>query len=270
MEFYRDKDLEDELVNKIVSNWKDNVRIDIHLSDLISPRKAFFNRKVNRPPTKDDIFSFLVGDGIENKLGKLLEKPHDKTTEKYGIYFSPDFRLPHITELKSRRRNLAKEGEELNIYGHYLKQLKGYMALTGENEGNLLVFSIAERFDETGKTKPELAAYKVWCDNSELKEILDNLLFTKDILLRSIEDEDYSRLPLCEDWLCGRSIKTCVQLPRCITCEREFSNDYLLKKHKQGKRTSEHEVEYGTYEYTFDPMCKYFDLCGRKIDEEKD
>ena len=268
MELYRDKEFEDEIVAKIVNNWGTNEREDIHLSDLISPRKAFFNKKLKLPPTKEDVFSFLVGLGIEDKLGKLMGEKHAKTQVQHGIHFSPDFRLPDITELKSRRRGLPKEGEELDTFGHYLKQLKGYMALSEEQAGNLLVFSIAERFDESGKTRPELAAYRLRCTTEELNETLETLLTNKEGLLKALEDDDFKSLPLCEDWLCGRSIKTCVSLPQCITCSREFGNDYLLKKHSTGARSLDHEVKYGTYEYTFEPLCRYYDTCGRTVNEQ--
>jgi hypothetical protein len=267
VEFYRDKELEDEIVAKIVTNWGGGEREDIHLSDLISPRKAYFNKKLKLPPTKDEIFTFLVGLGVEDKLGSLMGDEHAATEIRHGIHFSPDFRLPDITELKSRRRGLAKEGSEYDHYSHYLRQLTGYMALTEERSGNLLVFSIAERFDESGKTKPELAAYRLRCTEDELTSRLEDLLYVKDRLIQALETNDYTRLPLCEDWLCGRSIKHTTLLPSCITCNREFGNDHLLKKHKEGKRSLDHEVKYGTYEYTFEPMCKYFDVCGRTVNE---
>jgi hypothetical protein len=267
VEFYRDKEFEDEIVAKIVTNWGGGEREDIHLSDLISPRKAYFNKKLKLPPTKEEIFTFLVGLGVEDKLGSLMGDQHAATEIRHGIHFSPDFRLPEITELKSRRRGLAKQGEEHNVYGHYLRQLTGYMALTEENNGNLLVFSISERFDETGKTRPELAAYKLRCTEDELKSTLGDLLDVKDRLIQALKDNDYTRLPLCEDWLCGRSIKSCTIPARCVTCDKEFGNDHLLKKHKEGKRSLDHEVKYGTYEYTFEPMCKYFDVCGRTVNE---
>lgn len=88
MELYRDKEFEDEIVAKIVSNWGNNEREDIHLSDLISPRKAYFNKKLKLPPTKDDIFTFLVGLGIEDKLGALMGDKHARTEIRHGIYFS--------------------------------------------------------------------------------------------------------------------------------------------------------------------------------------
>ena len=267
MELYRDKEFEDELIQKIVTNWNDTVREDIHLSDLMSPRKAFFQRTLNRAPTKDDIFTFLVGLGVEDKLGSLLGEPHAPTEIRHGIHFSPDFRLPDITELKSRRRGLAKDGEESDYYSHYVRQLSGYMALTGEVQGNLLVFSIAEKVDESNKTQPQLAAYRLRCTKEELASNLENLLNIKNKLYTALATRDFTRLPLCEDWLCGRSIKTVKENPRCCTCNRDFSTDYLLKKHKEGKKSLDHEVEYGIYEYTFEPTCKYFDVCGRTVNE---
>lgn len=268
MEIFRDANLETDIINKICNNWGDNVRNDIHLSDLITPRKAFFNKMLKLKLTKEEIFTFLVGLGVEDKLGKLMGEKHGKTKCVHGIYYSPDFEMPEITELKSRRRNLAKEGEEHEVYDHYLRQLKGYLALSNQREGNLIVFSISERIDESNKTRPELAAYKVRIDEEESNNILEELLFTKEILQSSLRDGNFKRLPLCPDWLCGRQIKTMVVPPHCITCDRDFTTDYFLKKHKEGKKTTDHEVKYGEYEFSWEPLCKYFDVCGRDIDEQ--
>lgn len=267
VEIYRDAEFENELVDKIVKNWGNNERPDIHLSDLISPRKAFFNKTLKVDATKDDVFTFLVGTGIERELGKLLGEKHAKTQNVAGIFYSPDFELPNITELKSRRRGLAKEGEESEVYDHYLRQLKGYLALSDQREGNLIVFSVAEKVDDSYKTKPELAAYRVRIDSEESKTVLAELLQTKELLEEALRTNEFRGLPLCEDWLCGRTIKTMVTPPHCNTCDRDFANDYFLKKHKGGKKTLDHEIEYGTYEFTWEPMCKYFDVCGRACNE---
>jgi uncharacterized protein YdcH (DUF465 family) len=263
LEIFRDYNLEASITKLIQDNWVNNPREGIHLSDLLAPRKAYFQKVDPKPPTIEEILYFLSGNAIEKELLEVMKLKHGKTKIKDDIYYSVDTRMPNITEVKSRRWNLPEPGKEEEGFEHYLNQLSGYLSLDNKRNGNLLVVSLAEKVDASHKTKPVLAAYAVKYKKDELESIKENLVCLKDDLESALKGEEDSlkSLPQCPQWMCGKEIKTMVKEPYCITCQKSFSTDYGLSKHKEGKKTSDHEVIFAEYTYEFIASCKWYDKC---------
>lgn len=269
MKIFRDTEFENKIIKLIQKNWENTIRKEIHLSDLLASRKAYFSRILPKPPTIEEILYFLSGNAIEKELLLILKKKHGKVKKTNGITYTVDARLPKITEIKSRRRALPKEGDEEREFDYYIQQHSGYCALDGEKSGHLLVVSLAEKVDASNKTKPMLAAYKVKYSKDDMEVVLDGLVQIKEILeLALTGDQMYiESLPPCPQWMCGKSIKTMDTKPKCLTCGREFETDYGADRHKNGKKTSDHEIEPATYTYTFEPMCKWYEECRNLFHE---
>ena len=285
MKIERNNDLEATIQNRVKDQWikQDHERLQIHLSDLLAPRKAYFKRVKGDIPDIRDILYFISGLGIEEKLTDLLGERHVRTRNHLGIHYSPDLCLDFgndfgilLAEVKSRRRNLPEPEEVLETYDYYLQQLSGYCALDHKNNGCLIVLSLAEKIDDSYKTEPVLASYLVEFTKQELRERRKSLVHVRQLLeiaLKSRAGGDFDELPKCPKWMCGREIKTMIKPPICKTCKptiittdgvshwKEFATDWGLKKHKEGKKTLDHEVEYATYEYTFEPTCKFYNFC---------
>jgi hypothetical protein len=261
MAIYRDYNLEKEIIELIQKNWETNIRTEIHLSDLLAPKKAYFQRKIPKPPTIEEILYFLSGNAIEKELLSVMKLKHGKAKTKDGISYSVDTRMPEITEIKSRRWNLPDPGKEEEGFEHYLSQLSGYLSLDNKRSGNLLVVSLAEKVDDSRKTKPVLACYKVKYKKDELENIKEYLVLLKDELNAALEDNNIDHLPNCPSWMCEKELKTMVKPPYCKTCEKDFATDYGLNKHKEGKKTSDHEVTFAEYQYEIIPVCKWWNEC---------
>jgi len=262
MELKRNLELEKKMQDMVVKNWVNKVRVNIALTDLLTPRKAYFQRKFPEPPTLTDVLYFLSGKAIEKGLGDLIGFDHPEAREVDGIWYNPDFRIPEPTELKSRRANLPKEGYELEKLQNYVDQLFGYCSLDNVDEGNLIVFALSEKVDDSHKTQPMLVAYKFECTEEERQRYLQLLSGRKALLEEALKTDDISKLPMCEEWKCARTITTVIEKAHC-DCGKEFANDYLLSKHINSIKGKGHVCTFSKKEYVKEPRCTYYDKCQR-------
>jgi hypothetical protein len=260
----RSPELEEKIIDIVKENWITKIRTDVALTDLIYPRKAYFQRVDPKDPTLTEILDFLRGKSIETGLGNLLGMDHPKSKIAYGIWYNPDFRFPEITELKSRRGFLAKEGEEEERYGYYIKQHKGYCALEGESSGNLIIFALAEKADDGWKTEPKLVAYRCEYTDEDLREHLEWLIERRDLFLSTIKDGDFTRLPECEDFNCGVTHRKLEEKANC-TCGKSWVTDKWAFMHKKTFKEKEHKISLCKYSYSFEPRCKWIETCNPSI-----
>lgn len=260
MQLIRNESLEKEMQELVVKNWENRVRVNIALTDLLQPRKAYFQRKFPTAPTLEDVLYFLSGKAIEKGLGDLIGYEHPEAREVNGIWYNPDFRLPSPTELKSRRANLPQEGFELEKLKNYVDQLFGYCSLDDVDNGNLVVFALAEKVDDSHKTKPKLVAYKFICSEDERKVYRELLQERKLLLEEALKTDDISKLIKCEEWKCFNKFTKIVEPPIC-DCNKTFANDYLLSKHLKSAKGKGHTGTFSIKEYTIEPKCIYYDKC---------
>jgi len=265
MNIFRNNELEFNIHQKIIDNYKQHDREGIPLYACLNPRKFYFQKKFPKDLTITEILYFVSGKGIEKELTKLIGTKHVEARKEEEIFYAIDMENDEIiTEIKSRRANLPKEGEEEKGFDSYISQVQGYCALEGKTKGNIVVVSLSERVDDSYKTEPVLACYSCTFSEEELIQKRNDLINRRKLLEQTLETDDFVNLPLCYDFMCGKQIKTCIEPPHCLTCKRDFSNDYFLKKHSQGAKTKGNEVKYGTYEWYWEPTCKYYPECGRK------
>jgi len=119
------------------------VREGIHVSDItLCPREACFRRLDPKPLTNTDLNFFTSGKAIHEAIQSLVKKyPNRFEIEKEVRHgeirghidlFDKTNHIP--IEAKSARVKTMSEPK-----AHYLKQLEGYMALTGSDTGIILV-----------------------------------------------------------------------------------------------------------------------------------
>lgn len=261
MKIYRDVQLLNIIINKIKENWGDGSRDGIHASDLLSPRKAYFQKTQPLPPTMKEIMYFLSGLAIEKGLSDLLGVDHTGSKVFNGIHYTPDFFIDGITELKSRRAYIPEEGKEESVYGHYISQIIKYVAYEKEKKGNLVVFALNEKVDDGKKTEPQLVAYRLEFEDDELEEARESSIRIKEMLEEALETKDHTLLFQCPTWMCGRTLKTMTKKPYCFTCDKQFETDWGIKKHLEAKGKVNHVVTMAEYRYDFEPECKYYEAC---------
>lgn len=260
MELKHNVELEQKIADLVVKNWENRIRTDIALTDLLTPRKAYFQRKFPTAPSLKEVLYFLSGKAIEKGLGDLIGYDHPEARENEGIWYNPDFRIPEPTELKSRRAHLPKAGFELEKLQNYVDQLFGYCALDDADKGNLIVFALAEKVDDSHRTEPMLRAYSFECTEEERIQYRKLLTKRKLLLEEALETDNISKLPMCEEWKCATTITKIIEPPIC-DCGKTFANDYLLSKHLKSAKGAGHIGTFSKKEYTKEPKCVYYDKC---------
>lgn len=261
MELTFSDDFTKNIMDMVRKNWKSTPRTNVALTDLFQLRKAFFERKFPEPPTEKEVLYFLSGKAIEKGLGDLIDMNHPDARKTEGIWYNPDFRFEGILapiELKSRRANLPREGEELEKFEGYVEQIFGYCTLDDVDNAYLVVFALSEKMDDSYKTVPMLKCYKFSCTKEEREANLKILKENADLLTKALETDDFSFLPMCKEYKCHTVITKIVEKPKC-SCGKEFSSDYYLSRHI--KKEGGHIGTFSKKEYTYEPQCKYYKLC---------
>lgn len=247
---------------------------EIHVSDLLKVRQAYWSRVLPLPPRRDEALNFTTGRAHEEIMHRRIKLPdwvEGVRRYKHGIQYRPDIDwdgtgpdgpvgAQRPTEFKTRIRNLARPGEEAVTYDNYLEQLQAYCALDGVPEGHLIVLSLAEGMDINNNRVPthrELAVYDVVFSPADLDYMEKFLLDQKAALLAARRLKDASTLRLCPEWMCGKAKKVVDQKARCLSpgC------DTVHKMDRPGGHTMVPEVAHFEYE----AKCKWKVFCRPEL-----
>jgi hypothetical protein len=262
MKIKRNLSILEWMTNEIQNNLGTETREGIHLSDLLVPRKKFWQIQKPMKATLKEISYWTSGNAVEDKLLKAIGYNKGETKQWEGIFYTADTFLGNIPcEVKSRRRWLAEEGEEERVYEHYLKQLKGYCAIENSTKGWLIVLSLMEKTDETGKTEPKWMPYDVDFTPEELEEERGRLIQTKEALGNALRVLNHKDLPPCPDWMCGKVLEIIEKKSYCTECKKEFERKDAKEKHLNSKSGKGHNVSEPVIRIEYEKECKYFDLC---------
>ena len=260
MEIKRNQSIEDWAMGEVQNNWGSDTREGIHLSDLLAPRRKYWQTVKPMKPTLKEISYWTSGSAIEDKFLRAIGYEHGEMKEWQGIKYTPDTFFNFPAEIKSRRRMLAKEGEEAQTYDYYLKQLKGYCAVEDKQKGWLIVLSLAEKQDNN-KTMPEWRYYDILFTKEELEEERGRLREIKQILEDALKNVSPIWLPLCEHWMCGKTLKIMELKPLCKTCGKTFETSWGSEKHLDSKTGKGHDMIPPTYREEYEKECKWWDCC---------
>lgn len=237
MKIKRNKKLEEQIYGRLEKYFERQTeeRTGIHVSGLITPRKAYWQAVDPQPLTRREIGFFTAGRAhheiiLQAMKGKKLDESPDRkletdegTKEWKGIFYSPDYRLGFLAEIKSTRKQSAPDESDLETeYETYLNQLTKYMAVENEGRASLVVFFLSMKLDNKNKaTEPTLYSYDVVLSPEELEEIRKEMLKTKKALEKAIETKNYKPLPLCPEWQCygggwyGEAFENCKWYNKC-------------------------------------------------------
>ena len=218
MEIKRSQKMERMILDKIKAHLNRAPRsLDKwHVSDLLYPRKSYWQRKDPQPMTDTQALYFTAGRAhhgiLEAALGKWEKPKGDRVDagefEKLGIYYSPDLRMPYPWEIKTSRseyepKNLAKGFEG------YLKQLHKYQACMDNNHGGLLVLFLGLK--QGWRKVPEIRFYTVKMTDKERKAEVENIKRLVKALNTAVKTEKHDKLELCPAWMC----KDCPWAEKC-------------------------------------------------------
>lgn len=238
---------------------------EIHLSDILKVRQAFWSRALPLSPTRVEALNFTTGRAHEEILQrriKLAGWTLGARRYKEGIQYRPDVDWDSFpTEFKTRIRNLARPGEETVTYDGYLEQLQGYCALDGNPLGRLLVLSLAEGMDINNNRVPthrELAAYRVEYSPYDMEYMLGYIREQRDALIAARKSKDASTLRLCPEWMCGKLMKDMAR-----TVQARCTHPGCDVKHRIEKPGHEMIPEIAAWSY--EPRCKWKVFCRPEL-----
>ena len=200
---------------------------DIHVSDLLAQRLAYW-RRVKPLPLSDRLVTvYLVGKILhafvisavdQSPLVLETQDAGSLRDEELGVVFSPD--MIHrgiIRELKTTRSFYAPKYQD--DIQNYLDQLVCYMAAKQHTEAQLWVLFLNLR-DEQRKTRPEFRAFSVTAPLGELQAVrewmaesrknIESALWFWESGVRTGLDtepgfEPHRSLPLCPQFMCGKN-----------------------------------------------------------------
>ena len=230
----RNKTAEANLIEKsrkwLEKDSKD--RKGIHASDLLDPRKAYYD-KINPQPLSNRLVGlFFVGkvlhafflSALTGEDGVNWKSDGGSTVDKeLGFSYSPDWKDKHFTpaipgELKTSRSKYEQSKSDLALY---LEQEMIYQAAENSEDGRLVVLMLnlpAPRGEGWG-TYPQYRAYDIHVSKTDLKKYRTQLIAVRKLLqaaLKSNKSKDIKKLPLCREFKCGKS-----QCPHYSKCKPE-------------------------------------------------
>ena len=273
MQIVRDSSIEDFLLEEMQNSLGDNVRDGIHISDLLSPKQAYWRKVKPLKALKHEIMYWLSGHAHESMFLHVSDLKHGEPKQWNDIWYTPDVFYNFPVELKTSRRGfVVKEGKEAESYEHYLKQLRYYCAAEDIPQGWLIVWYLVMMDENRRQTKPDYFSYRVEFTPEELQTTRDGMLVSRDMLQYAINTNDISQLPDCEEWMCIKKISHMLTKPRCITCNKDFATEWGINKHitsKSGKDKDgkKHEIVHATFENIIETRCKYAKWCKPELYE---
>ena len=178
----------------------------IHVSDLLAPRFAYYQIKNGRIMRPEDVDMFIPGIAFHELLQKALGSEHaEKEVELEGIIGHIDWVKAFVVEIKTSRKYTIPEMPD----EHYLKQAKYYMIMSDVKKGYIVVvyFTAGRNPWKKKASTLEIIAWEIEIKDEEANEVYNEMLDTKEFIIKAIENETPLILPLCERWRCGSAYK---------------------------------------------------------------
>lgn len=218
----RNKNAERSLINK-TRTWLENDskdRTGIHASDLLNPRKAYFDKLYPQKLSDRLVGTFFVGKTLHAFFLSALTgaKGTDWKTDggshenkELGITWSADWIKNGVPyEFKTSRSKYEQTFSDLRSY---LEQLLIYMVSTDSTTGKLvtLMYNLPVPRSQGWGSAPQYRAYDVTVSKSDLAKYKSQLRETVELLKSALRRKSPKGLPLCKEFLC----MGCPHFERC-------------------------------------------------------
>jgi hypothetical protein len=219
IEVIRNEDEEDRLFEKTkvwlkAGNKQRDPRI--HASDLLDPRKAYWNRKHEEPMTNRMAGNFFVGKTLHAFFLTALagKTGTDLTDTDVGGTWDPSLQITYSNDFQNKSGTIPgelktsralNEQSKRDLLG-YIEQLAIYMAAKKSLIGRLVVLRLMGKDTSKGYgSYPQYRAYQIEWTKKDLAAYRKEILATSKLLSRAIKTNKPTLLPLCRDWKCGKS-----------------------------------------------------------------
>lgn len=169
-----------------------------HVSDLLYPRRAYWERKQPQPLSDLKTLYFLAGRGHHEILQMVSAMPEyrEVRVKWAGITGTIDVFRDVPVEIKTTRAGGCRDAAAIERdHPEWIRQLRYYCAMLGQPRGQLWVLGLG------GKGElPDLRVYDVEVD--DLDKIRLEMIRIKEALERALEAGNPEVLPPCPAWMC--------------------------------------------------------------------
>lgn len=213
LEVERDFKYEKKLLEKtrawLVNDSKE--RKGIHASDLLDPRKAYYDKLYPSPLSDRMVGTFFVGKTLHAFFLSALKdrKGTDWSTDsgsnedkELGITWSADDKedgIPH--EFKTSRSKYEQKRRDLD---NYLEQELIYMAAMKSLKGRIstLMYNLPAPKGQGWGSYPQYRSYKITCSKEDLKKYRLQIKKVAQQLRDCLKKKSPKGLPLCREFKC--------------------------------------------------------------------
>lgn len=184
---------------------------NIHASDLIYLRKAYWQRQAPKPATPSEVGFWLAGLGhhywmVYSQYGIDDTQEESLKHEGLGILYSPDLNSDR-GEFKTSRYWKLPDGslEASDAFRYYERQCRIYAVAEGVDYWNLVVLFLFPP-NAYQQKQPVLKAYTYRFSKTEL--VAERKQIKKDVadLKAALSSSDPSTLPLCSEGVCFKMV----------------------------------------------------------------
>lgn len=211
MRIVRDNARADEIWSFVVDAFSKPRELkpdEVHVSELLAPRKAYWVRLLGERVTDGMIGLFAAGEAWHLLLQHLCGIEFaEKKVLHCGVVGTQDLHPPdgESTELKTSRKYTVPDECE----PRYVDQITAYMAMEDAPVGHVVVIytNAGRKWDGSKPSMVDRASWRIELTKQERKDIRDTLVAEKDRLLTAIAEKNPKGVDLCAEWMCASVYK---------------------------------------------------------------
>lgn len=215
---FEDRTLQDRLkrrINLMLATDKER-RLEVHVSDLLFPRKGYFGKTLYEPLTDPELGYFIAGRGHHAIIQALRATGEMSEVEVgwKGVKGTIDLLGDVVIEIKTTR--VRKKYTVETVPDHWMEQLGMYVAMVHptSKEGNGILFVLY-------LMSADFRCYRVTFEN--LPRIRKRIETKKMLLDAAVKGGNHASLPLCPEWMCSpakcKFYRRCSP-PEVVECEQ--------------------------------------------------
>ncbi len=209
MKVVKDDRYADELRGKIMAFYaKDADRENkmrekdrlYHVSDIVFPRKAYYERILGRKVSEEALAIWISGKAFGYMLQEVLGKNKAEVEAKWGKFVA---HIDHfdkvLVEIKTSRKWTVPQAPE----PHYVRQAGYYCAMTGTSHAKIVViyFTAGRKWGGKGVSNLEIHVWDIGFSAKELEYVRADMDKTIEMIEHAIKTKNPDILPPAPKWL---------------------------------------------------------------------
>jgi hypothetical protein len=171
-----------------------------HVSDLIFPRKTYYDIMQGRKITDKAIGFWFTGVAYHTELQRILGNKYAEVEAKWESVVA---HIDHMEEVLLEIKTSRKWTIPSTPSPHYTRQLGDYCAMTGRKSAKIVViYPTAGRTYKGEKSSTvDIAAWEVSFSKAELEAIKEDMQQTIKEIEYAVKKKNPDNLPPCPKWL---------------------------------------------------------------------